>query len=186
MGHQLVLVVIDDPRARVIEQVESLIDRHSSYAKVEPYKQYFEPCSWDGRLWEADDAEEFARRRAQEYGETFESDENGIYQWIDTNPNAHYDWFEIGGRWDGIFAELCDIESAEVDGTGGRVQGNICPVEALPEDLFPGSYVAPDGDWKFFGWRFGGEDPDEEGIAAIRRIVEGCRGKYVVAVDVHA
>ena len=70
--------------------MDASIGRHSSYAKVAPYKQYFEPCHWDRRLWEAEDAEEFAHRREQGFGEKHERDENGIHQWVDTNPNAHY------------------------------------------------------------------------------------------------
>ncbi len=186
MAHHLVLVLIKDPENRVVEQVESLLERHSAYAKVQPYKRYFEPCHWNGRLWEEKDAEDFARLRHQLYGENHERDESGLYEWVDTNPDAHFDWYEIGGRWDGIFEQVWESHNQETCSVGGRVKGNICPVEALPREEYPGSLVTPDGQWHFFGWRFDGSAPEHDDIETIRRIVETHKGHFAVAVDVHS
>ena len=186
MAHQLVLVLIRNPHAKVAAQVGALLDRHSMHAAVEPYKEYFEPCHWNRRLWEEGDAEEFVRLRAQALGEKYHRDEKGFYQWADSNREGHYDWHTLRGRWDGIFAGLFEAAGSDAGAEAERVEGNICPVAALPQDLFPTSIVTPDGTWHFFGWRFGGEDPDAQNIARIREIAREYSGYYAVAVDAHS
>jgi hypothetical protein len=166
MAHQLVLVLIQDPHANVFGQVWALLERHSMWSKVEPYKDYFTPCHWDGRLWEEGDAQEYVRRREQAFGEKHERDEKGYYRWADDNPEGHFDGYTLGGRWDGIFAGLCEGASPEAGVWEGRVEGNVCPIEALPSGLIPASVVTPDGQWHSLGWKFGGEAPHTVPLAS--------------------
>jgi hypothetical protein len=186
MAHSLVLVLIHDPQRNVVEQVDAVLERHSEHAAVEPFKDYFAPAYSGDRLWQAQDADEFVRWRERAYGEKWERDEKGYYRWIDSNPDSHYDWYTLGGRWDGIFAGLFEGASPETDIVGGRVDGNVCPVAALPSDLFPNSIVTPDGQWHFFGWRLFGDTPDAQGLEMIRGISERFGTCYAVAVDAHS
>ena len=128
MGHQLVLVLISDPQADVLGQVEASIARHASNANAPPN---------------------------------------------DRNPDPAFDWYTIGGRWDGVFAGLFAGKNAEVDGIGGRVDGNICPVAALPDDLQPGAVATPDGRWHSFAAK--------EAIASMRKILESYRDDEAIA-----
>ena len=165
MGHQLVLVLISDPQADVLGQVEESITHHASNANAPPN---------------------------------------------DRNPDPMFDWYTIGGRWDGVFAGLFAGKNAEVDGIGGRVEGNICAVAALPDDLHPGAVATPDGRWHSYAaneaiasMRKILEDLNDEAAAAMRKIlgpvidggtdVPSLRellapygSYYVVAVDAHA
>ena len=92
---------------------------------------------------------------------------------IDRNPDPAFDWYTIGGRWDGVFAGLFAGKNAEVDGIGGRVEGNICAVAALPGDLQPGAVATPDGRWHSFA--------AQEAIASMRKILESHRDDEAVA-----
>ena len=185
MGHQLVLVLISDPDDRVLEQVAALIKPHSIYAKARSLRKSPESGLKQGRFWEEDEA--FDRGQGQEDGEKSGRDDFDPSGWLEAiNPEGHYDWCEIGGRWDGIFDEAFAVDNDETDALGGKIKGNICPVDRLPGDFYPGSFVTPDGEWHFFGWRFGGEDPNPDDVELIRSFVERYRGLYAVAVDVHA
>jgi hypothetical protein len=187
MAHQLVLVLIANPNANVAEQVEALISKHSFYAETEPWKQYFEPCHWNGRLWEMEDVEEFVRQWREAIGTQYEKDDKGYYLWRDENREGHYDWYTIGGRWDGVFAGCFTSGNSELSESGSSIDNNICLIRDLPKDFgYPGSFVTPDGVWHFFGWRFRGEDPDARNIEIMRQIVAQYGDYYAVAVDTHS
>jgi hypothetical protein len=179
MGHRLVLVLVANPRAEVAEQVEAVIGRHGSNATVPPYKLYFKPCHWNGRLWREGDAEAFARRWEEVCDQKYERDDNGYYRWTDRNPDPEYDWYTFGGNWNGIFAGRFVGASSEKDGIGGRIEGNVCPVGELPGDLSPAAIATPDGQWHHYSRR---PWDDEDLPPPIREIVERYRDQYALAV----
>ena len=187
MAHQLVLVLIQDPSAKVLEQTGTLLAQYSTHAKAAPYKQYFEPgVWWDGRIWGEADAAGYARAWEEMNGQPFEHDEKGYYRWLDTNGDGYYDWYTIGGRWDGIFADLFHSGSAGVDMTGHTVEGNICPVALLPETYrVPGSIVTPDGEWHYLGFRLFDDKPSAEAVQEAHAIWQRYAACYAVAVDAH-
>ena len=102
----------------------------------------------------------------------------------DDNPDSKYDWYTFGGRWNGIFAGKFVGASAEKDGAGGRVEGNVCPVAELPADLEPAVIATPDGAWHYYGWR----PPGDSGPLPppMNEVLGQYRDHYAVAVDAHA
>jgi hypothetical protein len=185
MAHQLILVLIEDPHAKVMEQVEALIGAYSALANVAPYKQYLNPCDWDSRLCGEGGAAEFARIWEEKTGEHCEHDADGYYVWRDTNPDGRYKWYTVGGLWNGIFARFYSSGNAETDVLGHPVEGNICPVSALNEDYYPGSMVTPDGEWHVFGWRMLGEKLNSENAKAAGELIKQHSSRYAVAIDTH-
>ncbi|HYT94554.1 MAG TPA: hypothetical protein VEL76_37915 [Gemmataceae bacterium] len=187
--HSFVLVLVSDPTAKVFDQVDDLIGRHSDYAEVEPYKEYFEPCSWDGREWGEEDAEEFMRRREQMYGEKYGRDDKGYYQWRNTNRDGHYDWYSLGGRWDGVFAGMLPDASDEVDGIGDKVRGNICRVSEVPAACSAAAIVTPDGTWHEI-WHTCGllplQEASPETLMRVKELLKPYGQYYAVVVDAHS
>jgi hypothetical protein len=187
--HSFILVLVSDPTAKVLDQVLELIWPHSVYAQVEPYKEYFEPCSWDEREWDEEDAEEFVRRWEQRYGEKYERDDRGYYQWKDTNREGHYDWYTLGGRWDGVFAGMLPDASDEVDSVGGKVRGQICRVPEVPESCSAAAIVTPDGTWHGI-WHDCGllplQEASPEALMRVGELLKPYGQYYAVAVDAHS
>ena len=113
------------------------------------------------------------------------------------NPQSKWDWWRIGGRWDGVVLNLPEIP----DGIGGfnfgatyqRPERNIATVERILSDQPEFScfaLVTPDGAWHErgeMGW-FGvvhDEKPKDEWKTTIRTLLEGHSECIAVGVDCH-
>jgi hypothetical protein len=184
MTHQLVLVLIPELNDAARYRVDELLAEHSGHAQVRPYKVYFSPCHTGDRLWQQEDADAFVRDRHEKFGELWHRDENGWFQWRTDKPDGRFDFYNIGGRWNGLFKHYVPRLALS-----DPLPGNVCPVAELPPQLDVASIVTPDGTWHFFGWRWkapGESDPiDEAGLDLIRRIRRDFSNCFAVVVDAH-
>jgi hypothetical protein len=56
------------------------------------------------------------------------------------NPNGKWDWYCIGGRWDGWFCGRSD--------SGGLIENNLAPIQELVNrNLVPHAIITPEGQW---------------------------------------
>lgn len=146
----------------------------------------------------------------------------GIYM-STYNPDSHWDWWQIGGRWSGALKEgyepsedprnietcrFCYGEGKREDGEtcvqcGGKgksvkwptqwanSEGNIVPVEDMPESFIPYAVVTPDGEWhqkgKMGWWGISTEEKEEEEWEkACKDAFEKHKGTHLaVVVDCH-
>lgn len=116
----------------------------------------------------------------------------GVYE-STYNPKSKWDWYSIGGRWDG------QIQCRDGGGVEGRPFNNTRLVKELlytavyngdPRVWCPFAVLTPDGEWHERGQmgRFGlvaddkGKDPWKE---EVKKIYEAHRDCLAVAVDVH-
>lgn len=108
------------------------------------------------------------------------------------NPNSKWDWYRIGGRWDG------EIQSNRRRSEGGfnfsddheQVQYNVCDVNELPEDLHSFAIVTPQGEWierGQMGWwgMTSGEKDQEVWQQQFKAIMNKYSDCTVVACDLH-
>jgi hypothetical protein len=104
------------------------------------------------------------------------------------NPAQHYDWWQIGGRWDGLLGAFSEIGP------------NVARIQDLRSGICPAAVVTDEGDW-FEGpatlpsnaeFRELADIPEEELAAlaswkqTLAQLVESYRGHLVVAVDCHS
>jgi hypothetical protein len=107
---------------------------------------------------------------------------------VSRNPAEHYDWWQIGGRWDGALGSFSELGP------------NVARLEDVPADLCPAAVVTAEGDW-YEGpatqpssgeFREPGDVPHEElvALASWKQLLASfaCRyrGYLVVAVDCHS
>jgi len=59
------------------------------------------------------------------------------------DPSRHHDWWDIGGRWNGVFSTTEDI----IDGDGDNYPGNVARVRDIPTDTLPAAIITADGLW---------------------------------------
>ncbi len=107
-------------------------------------------------------------------------DDRGLFAISTFNPNAKWDWYEIGGRWD------------------GHLPGNVLSAAALLnrsdlKSLLPAALVTPDGSWhqrETFvseGWMHGRFErtSDRDWLTEVREALGSHPEHRVVCVDVH-
>ena len=99
------------------------------------------------------------------------------------NPASRWDWYVIGGRWDGW---LTGRETST-----NSVDDNAAPVaEVLENGRFPFALLTPDGQWHEkgkMGW-FAialNEKDDDVWQAELRQILERYQDHHMVLVDAH-
>jgi hypothetical protein len=119
MSHSTVLVIVreaGDPTEAEAE-AERLLEPFNENTPVDRYKDYEQGSPSDFWLlrtlekegkplaepitWQAI-AEAYNERYAAD-GQPLIVDERGAYQWSTYNPRSKWDWYELGGRWQGFF-----------------------------------------------------------------------------------
>ncbi len=97
------------------------------------------------------------------------------------NPESKWDWYVIGGRWDGW------ITGRETDGEA--VRDNVATTErAIERDIIPHAIITPDGEWHEhgqLGW-WGMLLTENDGWdAQARRILAGYPDHQLIILDAH-
>lgn len=146
MSHFTVTIVLPEApkhREHAEQMVAELIAPYDENTTVEPYKSYEKPLPEN---WQSLDRREmpwpysFLRDNAPDLDltdnaaiaawskihwadEPYEADEQGLYRMSTYNPLSKWDWWVLGGRWDGFyklldgtpanFARRSDIDAAE-------------------------------------------------------------------------
>lgn len=118
----------------------------------------------------------------------------GIYK-STYNPKSEWDWYTVGGRWDGwvhgpMIQKLCvDKEDGGFNwGDKHHTLGsNLCPVKNMPfgdYEHMPFAIVTPDGEWHSKEWNYTDEENDNWQLVA-RKIIEDNIDCIAVAIDCH-
>ncbi len=112
-------------------------------------------------------------------------DDGGLFYYTNYNENSQWDWWTIGGRWEGFFKDISHYENE------GLVSDYLKALKKDPENYKVFAFVTPDGKWHEkgkMGW-FGfsadnkAQDKwDEEIIKALKPYEKGYRA---IAVDCH-
>lgn len=121
-------------------------------------------------------------------------DELGLFAIRTANPNAKWDWYEIGGRWNGrITGRRSEPgpRSADLIGDNSLLAGDLLACPDFAERL-PAAVVTPTGQWveqSTFVWSSNGwyrnTDTEREWSDIVRRILKSYPLHRVVSVDVH-
>lgn len=96
------------------------------------------------------------------------------------NPKSKWDWWVIGGRWDG------DIFDPPKPGKNARKVGDM--PSPVPDNLIPFSILTPDGEWHQkgqMGWWGMVADKKKGWPDIAREILAKHQDTLAVAVDVH-
>lgn len=183
MSHFFTVVLVNSG-SDIETEVERLLAPYSENLEVEPYKR---GCFCQ---------EEWGRKYFAENGRTCEECGGTGVETVTYNPQSKWDWFRIGGRWDGVVCRLEEID----DKMGGfnfgdefrTVERNAQAVSELAEDFTCRAVVTPDGEWheqSTMGW-FGlsSDDSDENRnrwLGQMRMLLAANRECIAVGCDLH-
>ena len=107
-------------------------------------------------------------------------DLEGIYYHTTANDNAQWDWYRVGGRWDGYITN--NPQESEngfnFDGKHETIENNNILVSKLPNDKIPYGLVLPNDEWL-----------DKDSSGNWRNLFEESLAKftdhYIVSLDCH-
>lgn len=97
------------------------------------------------------------------------------------NPDSKWDWYVIGGRWDGWINDR--------EASGERTAANSAPTEqAIAREKIPHAIITPDGQWHErgqMGWWAVLITENEDWDSQAKQILALYPGHCVVIVDAH-
>lgn len=118
----------------------------------------------------------------------------GLYYISTYNPASKWDWYRVGGRWDGQMLGLDTMN----DGQGGfnfgkefsTLKRNSCLIDDMSPDFVPFAFVTPDGKWhekgKMGWWAMThGEQPQHAWDKEFQKALEKYPQSLAVLVDCH-
>lgn len=120
-------------------------------------------------------------------------DSEGLFEIRRENPDGMWDWYIIGGRWDGYIHG----KQAHHDAHDETIAiDNTLPVkqleeldDALLQLRLPAVILTPDGDWKdqicLFSFLQGEEEIISDKLAELRKSLAEYPDHYIVCVDIH-
>jgi len=199
------IIVPEDELPRIQDFITRQMDPYFEHSEVEPYvsysiKQARAEIERDiGRLkriierrdpeYNLDKCREIVARlrgttpeeKYREYvahHETFNSQGEPLSTY---NPDSKWDWYVIGGRWDGW------ITGKETNGE--RVEDNIAGTgQAIERGIVPHAIVTPDGRWHErgkLGWFATLITENEDWDAQAKEILDGYPGHRFLILDAH-
>lgn len=106
------------------------------------------------------------------------------------NPNSKWDWYVIGGRWNGWLTSDNDTSPYIDDIENNLVDVSVAKEKAIQEDKTPFAVLTPDGKWHEKGEMMmfamvKDEMPEDEWKALYLNILDQYPDHQVVVVDCH-
>ena len=177
--------VIIDSKGDIETQVALALTPFDDDLEVEYYKTYLEEAEIERMAGcygiSAKDLPSLAEKMVDWRGSDGGHDEIGLFAWRSDNPEGHWDWYEIGGRWNGRFK--------------GR---NVIRAKTLfamldLKEFLPHCIIGPDGGWYEVesiipaGFcNFGTvRKSDGQWLVELKQILASCPRSRVVCVDIH-
>lgn len=183
MSHYKTLVIIpgDTKEENIIEEVEKRLSKYDESAVVDPYKRYMETFRLEmmAKSFGTSDLAVLAKEMKNWNGKEGGVDDQGLYYWTTYNPDSKWDWWSIGGRWDGVWTD--DEESG---------LGNVLRVSDLPPRWETYAIVDKAGGWharaemKIFGISIN-EQERNRWDAEQSEVMSGHANDLVVLCDLH-
>lgn len=133
--------VIVGPQGDPCSLVAGALAPFDEMLAVSPYLEYLQPYDIERMAsrykLDQNDLSALAERMEEWTGQPGGVDERGLYFITTNNPLGRWDWYEIGGRWDGFLKGACR---------------NVISTESLRKapdlkDRLPYYVLTPDGRW---------------------------------------
>lgn len=106
------------------------------------------------------------------------------------NPMSKWDWYVVGGRWDGVIQNL-PRESENGFNFGGQhhlIQYNVNLCSRVLENNFPFAFVTPEGEWiesGKMGWFGFVSSEKKDWPEQCKKILAGHKDHLIIGVDCH-
>lgn len=192
--HSCIYVLIDGKTHNIESLVDQALAPFNEELKVSPYKQHF---SRAGVRMMAEhykipetDLHQLASKMQDWARCPGGVDQAGLFAIWTCNPDGKWDWYEIGGRWDGLITGR-KRPSSDVLRNNSILASRLLAARDFPKRI-PCGVVTPTGDWverstvvsTFSGWYLR-ETASDVWCQRVRRILEVFPTNRVVCIDAH-
>jgi hypothetical protein len=195
--HTCIYVLITGPNTQTEEFVAEALAPFDGNLEVPPYKLHLShsgvrAIAGHFGLPESD-LESIARKMPDWMGCAGGVDDLGLFASRTSNPNGKFDWYQIGGRWDGKITGKAGAKRPKHDVLARNCLLSSALLAAADfERRIPHGVVMPTGEWvertTFVstgdGW-YSRETADPHWCDHFRRILAAFPKHQVVCVDVH-
>lgn len=149
--HYFVAVIVPGDTEDIKGKVKEMMEPFNENKKVDPYKAYLSErdIARMSEHYETTNLQELAGYMDDWDGDEGGVDEKGLYRVRTYNPQGKWDYYEIGGRWDGDTRNL-NNRPQTLDEAFNReytLEDNMLPLKILDHDLRPYAVLTPDGIW---------------------------------------
>ena len=192
--HTCMYVLIDGKTHNIESLVGQALAPFDEELQVSPYKLYFSEhgvraMAENYKLPETD-LQALARKTHDWMRCEGGVDDLGLFAIQTSNPHGKWDWFEIGGRWNGLITGRKEPDNKEIRNNfilASKLLASPDFAERLPFGI-----VTPTGEWverstfvtTYTGW-YTRETATDAWCTHVRRILEAFPTHRVVGVDVH-
>lgn len=192
--HSCIYVFIDNNDQNVESLVDSALEPFNEATDVAPYKDYLSQSSIrfmaDHYKVNPKDVHSLAGKMSDWHGVQGGVDDIGLFALCTSNPNGKWDWYEIGGRWDGYITGRRRHDNSISRGNC-ILASTLLASPDLPNRL-PAGIITPTGEWidqssvvnTSSGW-FYHEIPKDIWCKRLQRILQAFPNHRVICVDVH-
>lgn len=157
MSHYHTIVLIDPDVRDVRAEIAKMLAPFDENVKVAPYPVVIDGANLEMMVscYKTDDVAEFAARMMDWKGRPGFVEDGKLYYESTRNPNSKWDFYRIGGRWDGT---LFGVERTSDRGFNfakhhETLEYNMRPVKDLPDfdalDCY--AILTPKGEWLSVG-----------------------------------
>lgn len=182
--HSCVYVLIDPNTNNIEAAVARALAPFDESLQLRPYKLHLNRSATEQMAkhygLKANDLKSLVPKVSEWVGGVGGIDNFGLFSTRTDNPHAKWDWFEIGGRWNGYLKGRVPRSS---DTESAVIENNSAPVSSLLRNQklasrLPAAIVTPTGQWvekdsfltTSYGW-FVAERTRREWLLAVRRIL---------------
>ena len=173
--------------------VEKQMEPFSEYLEMVEYKQHMDEhdLKMMKDTYKTDNLEELVKKMEDWNGREGGVDEEGLYYLTTSNPDGHWDYYNIGGRWDGLIqGELRPSKDNgfNFDEEHHQLKYNIAKIDSLsPKEVERSihSVITPEGEWvesEIFDMASMKFIPNKEEVLETIKKYKDC---YGVLVDYH-
>lgn len=199
MSHFVTVALL--PAATPKENIESEVDKimapYDENIEVEPYHKHI---GNEGRAqmeehYKTKNTKELVKKMQDWHGRPGGYDPKmGLYYVTTYNPASKWDWWVIGGRWDGRMLGLDEIDDGQggfnFDDTFHTLKRNSAHIDDIAPDFVPFAFVTPDGKWhekgKMGWWAVThGEQPEHEWKKEWENALKKYPNSIAVSLDCH-
>jgi hypothetical protein len=187
--HFFTLVLIPADTQDIKTKVDTLLEAFHYEREVKPYKAYvtserLQDMAEVYKLPETDLPGLAAHVKGWFGAEEVGIDEGGLFYISIRNPQGTWDWWGIGGRWNGVIqGATCPINSGSEDDT---LRHNICLVGELPPHIHAAHIVTPDGRLYKEKWWPENDENHQQWQETFRELLDQYNDCLAVGVDCHS
>jgi len=163
MSHFFTVVLVEPEleKDEIEERVSELLAPYDENLQINPYRVYLDPEDIKNMAehykLDPNNSAGIIKKIKDWSGDRGGIDDKGLYRISTYNPKSKWDWWRIGGRWNGEIkgAYRGSKDGFNFDDEFETLEENICPISELPENLEIFAIVTPDGFWHekgHMGW----------------------------------